>query len=320
MKSNIEQSYQGNASKKFIDFIITRKCTYKCVYCSQNKEFEDEKKSAAKSTIDAFLNFLDKIDNSYIITITGGEAILHPDFYYLINEIKKKDFKINLITNLSFPTDVYRGIFNILKENLNGFDISAHLDEISDFNKFLKKFDEFIKFKPLNCETNLFIPIFKLDKVKKDKIKKLSLLAKTNSINVKYQHIRFLDNYTPLDEAEKKFFENEKIIESYGRYCKSGCDSCVIYEDGNAYRCYSSRFRKSNYLGNINKYDFKLRKQKCVCSSKNCLCGKPLKYGQLENEKSTAKAALSTIYDVINMPFLIWKNRKITKAKIKQYF
>ena len=36
--------------KKFIDFIITQKCTYSCPYCSQSKSKLKEPKNANKKT------------------------------------------------------------------------------------------------------------------------------------------------------------------------------------------------------------------------------------------------------------------------------
>lgn len=300
---------------KFIDFIITKACTYNCSYCSQNKLQDKEKRNADRKTIDSFLNFLDKIENDFEITISGGEAILHPDFYYLINEIKQKNFKINLITNLSFPIEVYCGIFNILGKNLNRFDVSCHLEQIKDFEGFLDKFERFLHFKPKNTKTTLFIPIFKINNSRKEKIKQAIHIAKINEVEVEYQKIRFLKGY--LEKNQKN--DKEKLLKTYSRYCDSGFKSCVIYEDGFAYRCYGSRFSKSNFVGNINDYDFKLWKKPCVCSFKHCMCKKPIKYGQLKKEKSLPKALVRTFYDIFWLPFLVAKNKDILKTKFEQY-
>ena len=118
--------------KKFIDFIITQKCTYRCPYCIQSKSEQNEYNEASKETINNFLKFLDKIGKDFEITITGGEAILHKEFFNLIKNIKEKGFKINLITNLSFEINTYRKIFDILENSLNHFDISFHLDQINN--------------------------------------------------------------------------------------------------------------------------------------------------------------------------------------------
>ena len=138
--------------QKFIDFIITQKCTYNCSYCSQSKSCVNDKMSATTKTIDSFIKFLDKITSDFEITITGGEAILHPFFTKLISRVNEKGFKINLITNFSFDIKTYIKIFDLLKNNLNIYDISFHLDEIKNFDETLIKLDEFIHFKPDNTK------------------------------------------------------------------------------------------------------------------------------------------------------------------------
>ena len=91
-----------NMPRKFIDFIITQKCTYRCEYCSQSKNENCVQNEADDNTICAFLNFLKNLDKDFEIMITGGEAILHKNFFDLIEKIKKLGFKINLISNFSF--------------------------------------------------------------------------------------------------------------------------------------------------------------------------------------------------------------------------
>ena len=103
---------------KFIDFIITQKCTYRCKYCSQSKGQVAICENATSETIQAFYRLLDKIDKDFEITITGGEAMLHPDFFEIIKEVKLRGFKINLITNLSFKIEQYQKVFEILGDSL----------------------------------------------------------------------------------------------------------------------------------------------------------------------------------------------------------
>ena len=63
-----------NECKKFIDFIITQKCTYKCPYCSQSKEQDLKNNEASQETINSFFKLLNTLDKDFEITITGGEA------------------------------------------------------------------------------------------------------------------------------------------------------------------------------------------------------------------------------------------------------
>ena len=308
-----------NNSGKFIDFIITQKCTYRCKYCSQSKTEIKNQNHATNETIEAFYNLLDQIEKDFEITITGGEAILHPKFYEIISNIKEKEFKINLISNFSFDIDIYNKIFNILGNSLNRFDLSFHLDEIQDFDKTLEKLKLFIQNKPKTTETVLLIPIYNLTNEKENQIQKLIELANKNKINYDFQHIRLLNKYQKNTPQEDKYFTKEKIEKSYSKLCLAGSKSIVIYENGEAYRCYSSRFLKTNYLGNIKNKHFKLNNCAKVCTQKYCTCPKPKIYNQITEKKASIKACISTLYNYINLPFLIFKNKEIIKTKLKQY-
>jgi len=304
---------------KFIDFIITQKCTYKCRYCSQSKNETKDTKDANETTILNFLNFLDTINNDYEIAITGGEALLHPLFFKLIKEIKNKGFKINLITNLSFDIKKYQKIFDLLNESLNRFDISFHLDEIADFDIFLDKLNKIINLKPTTTKTAFLIPVYNINQEKERKIDLIIKTAQKKHIEYDFQHIHFFDKYKKNSDTEQKFIKN-KPLKSFSKLCYSGCYSAVIYENGEIYRCYSSRFLKSNYLGNINDKNFKLNNKPIPCSLNFCTCPKPKIYNQILNQRCLIKAVYFKIYNYIFMPYYLLKNMDIVKTKLKQYF
>ncbi len=305
-------------TKKFIDFIITQKCTYRCAYCSQSKAQTTVLNDATKEVIDKFLIFLDRIDKDFEVTITGGEALLHPNFFDLIEKIKFKGFKINLITNLSFEIEKYNKTFSILDEYLNKFDISFHLDEIKNFNLTTEKLKEILEIKPKNTEINFLIPIFNLNEEKCRKIEIIKNIAKEYNINCDFQHIRFLNKYKSNNKLEESYIQN-KPVKSYAHFCHAGSLSAVIYENGECYRCYSSRFLKSNYLGNIKDKNFNLKNIPSPCVQKYCTCPKPALYNQILNKKSLFKANIARLINLAYMPYYIFKNSKIIKDKITQY-
>lgn len=308
-----------NASpKKFIDFIITQKCSYRCPYCSQSKAQICKHNEADLETIDAFYKFLDNLEKDYEITITGGEAILHPNFFEIIEQVKEKGFKINLISNLSFKIETYLKIFELLGDNLNSFDISFHLNQIQDFNKTIEKAEIFLENRPKNTKTTFFIPLYLIDRKNEQKIDKLIKLAKKFEIPHSFQKIRFLDKYKK--SQNEKYKSHHKKEKTYGSYCYAGSKSAVIYENGNAYRCYSSRFSKSNFLGNIKDEGFKLNQFANVCTNGCCSCPKPKIYNQILNEKNYKNALKDSILNCVFLPKAIIKNKDIVIAKIKQKF
>lgn len=303
---------------KFIDFIITQKCTYNCPYCSQSKMQAKCKNNASDDTIKAFYNFLDNIENDFEITITGGEALLHPKFFEIINKIKQKGFKINLISNLSFKIEQYQKIFDLLNDDLNRFDISLHIDQIQNFNLAAEKLEKFINLKPKTTQMTIFIPLYNIDDKKELKIDKILRIAKKYNINYSFQKIRFLNEYKKT--YEEKYISTHKKIKSFGKMCFAGCYSAIIYEDGNAYRCYSSRFSYSNYLGNINDFDFALNECAQVCSKSCCNCPKPLVYNQITDEEDFKSALINKGKNILYLPNMAFLKRKIVLQKIRQFF
>ena len=303
--------------KKFIDFIITQKCTYACPYCSQSKAETKDKKDADLKTINSFLSLLNKIDKDFEITITGGEAMLHPEFCNLAEKIKNKGFKINLITNLSFEIEKYKKIFDLLDNSLNRFDISFHLDEIKDFDLTADKLKQILKIKPSATDTVFLIPIYKINTQKERKIEIIKQIANENNIKIDFQHIHFFEKYAENKENEKDYIKNMPQ-KTFSSLCFAGCHSAVIYENGEVYRCYSSRFLKSNHLGNINDKNFSLLSSPKPCVHNFCTCPKPKNYGQITNSKAPFKAITLKALNMLFFPYYILKNFDIVKAKIKQ--
>ena len=307
--------------EKFIDFIITQKCNQNCIYCSQSKPEQKEKNHASSETIDNFLNFIKTLDKDFEITITGGEAILHPRFFEIIEKLSNQNFKINLISNFSFKLETYHKIFNLAQKNLNRLDISLHLDEITNFDFTLEKLEQFLKDKPNYIKTVILIPIFKLTNEKEEKIKKIITLAEKYQTKTDFQHVRILNKYIKYTKKEEKYFINKPAkTKSYAHYCKAGQYSAVIYEDGSVYRCYSSRFKIKNYLGNIKNKNFRLNTKAQICTQKYCTCPKPKQYNQIETKKSYLNANIDFFINQIFMPILIFKHYELLKEKLKHLF
>ncbi len=305
-------------SNKFIDFLITQKCTFKCEYCSQSKRWHKHLDSANDEIIESFFRLLNTIDKDFEITLSGGEALLHPRFFEIIQTTKERGFKINLISNFSFELEKYKKIVDILDDSLLRMDISLHLDEIKNLKDTISKIDEFLKHKHKNTKITLLIPVYKINDKKRKKIELIKQFALLKNIPVDFQHIRILNKKIKYSKKESPYIKTESSESTFAKLCFAGVKSAVIYEDGSVYRCYSSRFLKSNYLGNIKDKNFKLKTKPQVCTMKYCNCPKPKQYGQITNKKAPLKAYIYKIANFIFVPFLMIKKRKLIKAKIKQ--
>lgn len=78
-------------------FEITRRCNLKCVYCYNNSR-SDFRVELDKERI---FQVIDRLYESgtFEVRLTGGEPTLHPDFFEILDYLKKKDFFVSLGSN-----------------------------------------------------------------------------------------------------------------------------------------------------------------------------------------------------------------------------
>ena len=309
--------------KKAIDFLITQRCNYRCRYCSQSKGFAQNLKDADKDTIESFLSFLDKIPNDFEITITGGEPLLAKEFFPLIKKLKEKNFNFSVVTNFSFPIEEYKKLKDISGENLKELFVSLHLSQVKDKNEFLLKAKEFN-----NCKGQTYFTVGSvLSNENCEELKAVAEFFKENGIKFELQHMRIKNSFVKYDENAQNFIEKfpvtkiKEMSETYGKMCAAGKDFMFVYENGDAYRCYSSRFNRVHFLGNIKDKNFKMYDKILPCLNKKCTCPKPIINGLIDYNKSSIVNALFLIfYNLMFLPYYAVKNFEIVKAKIKQGF
>lgn len=305
-----------------IDFLITQNCNYRCFYCSQSKKFiTGSFEEANDDTINGFLNFLEKIEKPYEITISGGEPLVHKKFFYLIEEIIKRGHKVSIVSNFSFNIGQYKKIKDILKDDLIELLASLHTTEVKDIDEFLNKAKEFNEYKG----NSRFIVASVLSEENLETLKKTGEFLKENNIAFELQHMRIKNSFVEYKKEADDFikkFPISKIKEksnTYGKYCHAGKNFIVIYQNGECYRCYSSRFNKIHCMGNIKDKNFKLYKKAIPCLNKNCTCPKPILYNMIDYRRANyILAGILSIYNGVFIPYYAVKNFKIIKSKIKQ--
>ncbi len=309
--------------KKSIDFLLTRKCNYRCPYCSQSKKFEnkDTLLNADKNVINAFLKFLSTIDKEYEITLSGGEPLCHPDFFKIVRDIVNLGFKISVVSNFSFPFEKYKLLKEIAGDNLSELFISLHIGQVDDINLFL---DKALEFKKIKGNTNFTVGSV-LSEENLSELKKVSAFLKENNIKFELQHLRIKNAFVEYQGEAKEFIKNfpiEKIREksdTYGKICYAGINFIFIYETGEVYRCYSSRFNKIHSMGNIKDKNFKLYSAPVPCLNKKCTCPKPIINNLIDfNSSDYFKALCLSCYNGLYLPYYAVKNREILKTKLIQ--
>ncbi len=94
----IRMLVRGLVSTKHVllaHIIPTRRCNLACEYCN---EYDDHSKPVAKEEMFRRIDLL-KSFGTAIITISGGEPLLHPDLDEIIRHIRKKGIIAGMITN-----------------------------------------------------------------------------------------------------------------------------------------------------------------------------------------------------------------------------
>lgn len=88
----------------YIGLFLTFNCNYRCSYCINSfSSFERKRKHlSGKSWVKA----INRISGHLTVTLQGGEPTLHPDFYYIVNNIKE-ELNIDLLTNLQFDPQIF---------------------------------------------------------------------------------------------------------------------------------------------------------------------------------------------------------------------
>ena len=306
--------------KKSIDFLITQKCNYRCPYCSQSKGYTKSLEEADNKTISAFLEFLKTISNDYEITISGGEPLTHPNFFFLLEELKKLDFKVSIVSNFSYPIKEYKKIKDILGDSLSELLVSLHLSQVKNLDEFLNKAVEFDA-----CKEN---SNFKVASVLSDEncieLKKIAEFLKQHNIDFELQHMRIGNSFVKYGEQAADYIKKypiskiKEISNTFGKKCLAGRNFLVVYQNGEVYRCYSSRFNKIHAMGNIKK-GIKLFDCNTPCLNKKCTCPKPITQGMIDyNVKMPLKTMILNTYNSFYIPYYVVKNIEIIKAKLAQ--
>lgn len=286
-----------NKAKPFIDFIITQKCTLRCTYCSQSKADAKVLNDAPREVIEGFFTMLQNLDRDFEITITGGEPLLHPDFFEILQRLKQLGFKVAIVSNFSFPVKKYTEIVDILGENLSFLMLSCHTSSAKNLDDYINRVLAVRSYTKSSTRMRVCAPLWDGNMAQLEYLKnKLT----GEQIEFEAQHIRIKNKFISYSEQESEFLKlcnaaPNKDLATFGRLCNAGCLSAVIYENGKVYRCYSSRHIKTHYLGNVAQGNIDFYKNALPCPLFGCTCPKPYVYSMITERRDYFKGALSLL-------------------------
>jgi organic radical activating enzyme len=194
-----------------MNLIITSKCNKGCSYCFASEFREGTQQNMS---FDFFKEILDKTPKDKEIKLLGGEPTLHPEFELFLEELKKRNRKVVLISNFLFGDKQLSAILNFMDNHkLSFLANSTDLDQSTErIEKFTKNYKTIYKKLYQRDEENLMACGYTFEREKNYKyyLEYTDFLLKHI---LKIERLRLSLEFPWKEEEKNKFdFINDKSI------------------------------------------------------------------------------------------------------------
>lgn len=235
----------------YIGVFLTFACNLHCSYCINyfERDIIKRKGISGKYWVKGLNRIISRDDLP--VTLQGGEPSLHPDFFYIINNLKP-ELNIDILTNLQFDVAEF-----IKKVDPNRIKRKAPYASIRvSYHPEQMDLDETIKKTLRMLEADFSIGIWGVVHPKYEKII-LEAQNKCQKLGIDFRTKEFLGEL------------NRKL---YGTYKYSGaCDKkfkkkvqcrtteLLIDSEGNIFKCHADLYTGINPIGHILNPDFQIK-------------------------------------------------------------
>lgn len=245
-------------SYNYIGAFLTFKCTYRCSYCINH--FLDRKLSMKQATGEDWVKGINRIVSrpSLPVTLQGGEPTCHPDFFYIVNNIRP-ELKIDILTNIHFDTQEF--IRSIKPQRLKrkapyaSIRVSFH-PETMDFEETVKKV---LRLQDAGFSIGIWTvshPKYeKLIPALKEKCRKLGIDFRTKEFLGRWKN-KLYGSYRYEGACAGK--EKQKCL------CRA--TELLICPDLSVFRCHGDLYADRNPVGNLLDPAFKIEDKFRECS------------------------------------------------------
>ena len=283
---------EGVKTCRFVNLFLTSSCTCRCIMCNCWRE----KKAFIEKTV--FQEAIDTLEGLgfYNYGLTGGEPLLHPQYFEFVKYIKKRGLYANSPTNGTLLTeknvkklkesgidsvsvsidslnpniaDKVRSHTGQLAKALNGLRLlrknrithSALIilakHNIHDYAEVIKKLDEQYDTPSILCFPDAGVgPLDEINFTKEDLIKVVEEL-----MDLKRQGYRLMNTMEYLHELKRAYSNEKRHIPCYGGYYVIN-----VYLDGSVTPC----FNKGPICNIKNLVDTRLQKVGCQLCLNQC--------------------------------------------------
>ena len=238
---------------------LTLDCNLKCDYCinryhgiQNNKRFH----LSGKEWVLGLNRLVPKTDLP--ITLQGGEPSLHPDFIWIIKNIKK-ELNIDILTNLSF--DIDRFIKEIKPSRL--YRKAPYPSIRVSYHPYFMEIDK-LTAKVLKMQkTGFSIGIYG---VLHPNLESEILEAKDKclELGIDFRVKEFLGEFN--GKLYGKYFYPEAVNRKNKKKCRCRNSELIIGPDGGIFQCHHNLYRDLPVLGKLISQDFEIQGRYRDCS------------------------------------------------------
>lgn len=259
----------------YIHWVVTQKCNFSCVYCPQTN------KNAPPHKIDIpkVIKRLNEFNKTVLITLTGGEPFLIPNFTEFVHELTKNHY-VRIDTNLSLKKACKKFINLINPEKIVAITFSVHVLErekrkirLDDLCGLVKDFEKkgftmvgsYVLYPPLIERIREDINIFNSHGIR---VLPTLFHGTYNKTNYPF-HKRSL-SYSNEELQLTKKMNPQGLTRTYisrNKPCHAGSTAFAIDPDYNVFPCLKVKKRIGNFFGEWDMFSKVLR-----CPVDYCLC------------------------------------------------
>lgn len=267
----------------YIAVFLTFACNLKCSYCINAHSSINRKRKLLSG--DDWVTHLSRIVTRPDLPITfgGGEPTLHPDFYYIVKELHRKNIPMDLLTNCQF--DISEFAYQLSPSVFNrdapyaSIRVSYH-PETMDMYELIDKVH-------ILSQNNYHIGIWAVNHPKwQEEINRCWALC--NTLRIDFRLKEFLGIYEGRIYGTYKY-PNAcfNAVPGLGKKVVCKTSELIIGPNGNVYGCHADLYHNEyDHYGHITDENFIIHDDYVVCNKFGYCnpCDIKLKFNRFQKE------------------------------------
>ncbi len=257
---------------KYIATFLSMRCNLNCSFClnSLDKSKEFNRLKFKELIGEQWVEALNRIQSrpEVPITFSGGEPFLHPDFIYIINNLKK-DLNIDILTNLSYLNAVEKFLEQIdpnrIKRNAPyaSIRVSYHPEQMGDGEKLIETVKKL-------KDKGFSIGIWAVQYPSQQQLQAITQMQfRCRDADIDFRLKDFTGTYKEELYGDYSKYP-DSVMQEKTKYCLCKIPELIIGPNGNVYKCHKNLYEEEFPIGNLLDPNFELKEEFRICN----------KYGQ----------------------------------------